>query len=367
MLFIRSWFSWLLTVRHPSADVQRRARNTIIIAFGHMLVSSLFLFALAFTQTDLVLNLVLLASAELLWGISIVVARRGYVTTGVYLICMVVILTTLASGLGGKTLVTMFFLLALLPIVSATLLPRQIWIMLGILFTTLIIAALAIPGDVYQQNSSEFGNLITCTILLVIIGLISYLGARSTAMALWSAQDAQKQAQQASTALEALNTSLEERVTNRTESLQYALAELSTSLEQQQRLNKLVQDFVVPIIPVLNGVLIVPLIGMLDMLNTVSLNERVLQAIETLKAHTVFLDLTGAALVDTHSAELIIKVALAAKLLGAEMILIGIRPELAQSLVSLGIDLSQFRTAASLHSGLAEFLTKSDKSSLVLG
>jgi rsbT co-antagonist protein RsbR len=128
--------------------------------------------------------------------------------------------------------------------------------------------------------------------------------------------------------------------------------------EQQALLDKLaaqravIREMSVPVLPVSARTLVMPLVGDLDGERMVTIQTEALAAIERSHADTLLIDLTGVALVDTHVAQGLIQTIQAARLLGASPVLIGIRPEVAQAMVSLGIDLSDVRTAASLASAL---------------
>lgn len=78
-----------------------------------------------------------------------------------------------------------------------------------------------------------------------------------------------------------------------------------------------------------------------------------------MRARTAIIDITGVAVVDTQVADAMLRAAQAIKLLGARVILTGIRPEVAQTLVSLGVDLSGIVTRSTLQSGIAEALGRS--------
>lgn len=108
-----------------------------------------------------------------------------------------------------------------------------------------------------------------------------------------------------------------------------------------------------PLIPVTNEIVVMPLVGALDTQRVQRVLETLLQGIEQHHAHTAIIDITGVPIVDTQVANTLIQAALAVRLLGAEVVLTGIRPEVAQTLVTLGVDLRNIVTKHSLHSGIA--------------
>jgi anti-anti-sigma factor len=195
--------------------------------------------------------------------------------------------------------------------------------------------------------------------LLVVTALVSAIGAGSTSNALQATRQARQIAEKSAADLERANAVLELRVTERTHELRNTLTsqqaqatQLQASLERQQTLNDLLNALSLPIIPINADVLVAPLVGNLDTWRAEQLIDRVLGEIEMRRARAVIIDVTGVAIVDTNLAQVLVRTAEATRLLGAQIILAGIRPEVAQTLVSLGVDLSGLRTVATLQEGL---------------
>jgi DNA-binding LacI/PurR family transcriptional regulator/anti-anti-sigma regulatory factor len=117
---------------------------------------------------------------------------------------------------------------------------------------------------------------------------------------------------------------------------------------RERGLATIVREIGSPVIPLLPGVLLIPLIGAIDSARAQQIIEAVLQGVAGNHATTVLLDISGVPIVDTQVANSLIQAARAASLLGARMVLIGIRPEIAQSIVGLGVDLSQIATQPTL-------------------
>jgi PAS domain S-box-containing protein len=108
----------------------------------------------------------------------------------------------------------------------------------------------------------------------------------------------------------------------------------------------------VPVVQVWDGIVLVPLIGTLDSQRTQQLMERVLNRVTETNSPVALIDITGVPSVDSQTAQHLIETTAAVRLLGAEVILTGVRPVIAQTLVHLGIDLSNVRTRSSLGAGL---------------
>jgi rsbT co-antagonist protein RsbR len=113
-----------------------------------------------------------------------------------------------------------------------------------------------------------------------------------------------------------------------------------------------------PVITVWQGVLALPLIGTLDSSRTQVVMESLLQRIVDSGAPIAIIDITGVPTVDTLTAQHLLKTVAAARLMGADCIISGIRPQIAQTIVHLGVDLGDVLTKASLADALAVALKR---------
>jgi rsbT co-antagonist protein RsbR len=108
-----------------------------------------------------------------------------------------------------------------------------------------------------------------------------------------------------------------------------------------------------PVVKLWNGVLALPLIGTLDSARTQVVMESLLQRIIESGSEIAIIDITGVPTVDTLVAQHLLKTVTAIRLMGAECIISGIRPQIAQTVVHLGIDLEGVTTKATLADGLS--------------
>ncbi len=108
----------------------------------------------------------------------------------------------------------------------------------------------------------------------------------------------------------------------------------------------------VPVVRVWNKIIMIPLIGMLDSERTQLMMEILLTALEDTQSKVAILDISGIPVVDTLVARHLITAASAARLMGAECIITGVRSRIAQTLVQLGVDLGDFVTRSSMADGL---------------
>jgi rsbT co-antagonist protein RsbR len=113
-----------------------------------------------------------------------------------------------------------------------------------------------------------------------------------------------------------------------------------------------ITDISTPVIKVWDGILALPIIGTLDSARTQVVMENLLQEIVKTGSGIAILDISGVPTVDSLVAQNLLKAVSATRLMGADCIISGIRPEIAQTIVHLGIDLSQVITKASLASAL---------------
>lgn len=119
-----------------------------------------------------------------------------------------------------------------------------------------------------------------------------------------------------------------------------------------------INEISTPVIRVWEGILALPIIGTLDSERTQVVMENLLQEIVNTGSSTAILDISGVPTVDTLVAQHLIKTVNATRLMGAECVISGIRPEIAQTIVHLGIDLAGVQTKASLASALQYAFSK---------
>lgn len=111
-----------------------------------------------------------------------------------------------------------------------------------------------------------------------------------------------------------------------------------------------------PLIPLTEKVLIMPLIGTIDSARAQLVMETLLEGVAERHAELVILDITGVSVVDTQVANAFIHAAQAVRLLGADVMMTGIQPPMAQTMVQLGLDLGSIITRGSLQAGIASAL-----------
>ena len=133
---------------------------------------------------------------------------------------------------------------------------------------------------------------------------------------------------------------------------------IDTYIAQREKIIGAQQDEIrelsTPVLRIRDRLLLVPIIGLMDSARAHQLTDQVLRSIRQHRAKFVVLDITGVPTVDSAVANHLIQTVQAARLLGARSILTGISPEIAQTLVRIGIDVAKLNAVGDLQEGLAE-------------
>ncbi len=129
-------------------------------------------------------------------------------------------------------------------------------------------------------------------------------------------------------------------------------------VDERERVIRQQQDSIrelsTPVLPVRERLLILPIIGVLDTERARQLTEQLLGGIRTHRAKVVVIDITGAPDVDEQVANHLVRTVDASRLMGASVIITGLSPKIAQTLVTIGVDLSKMNTIGDLQGGLEE-------------
>lgn len=129
------------------------------------------------------------------------------------------------------------------------------------------------------------------------------------------------------------------------------LQEREKTIRQQKQV---ILELSTPILQLREKLLMLPIIGVIDSARAKDLTEQLLQKIREKRAKVVVMDITSVANVDSQVANHMIQTVEAARLLGATVLVTGLSPEVAQTLVTIGVDLSKLRTLNDLQSGIEE-------------
>jgi rsbT co-antagonist protein RsbR len=137
-----------------------------------------------------------------------------------------------------------------------------------------------------------------------------------------------------------------------TRHFQQVIADLSEREQTIQLQSRVIRELSTPVLPVLDDVLVMPLVGAIDSLRASQITERLLEGVSASQSSLVILDITAVPMVDMSIAQHLLGAVRAVGLLGARCVLVGVRPEVAQALVSIGADLSSLSIQRDLKAGL---------------
>ncbi|HVJ90859.1 MAG TPA: STAS domain-containing protein [Labilithrix sp.] len=159
---------------------------------------------------------------------------------------------------------------------------------------------------------------------------------------------------------EGINTMVSslESASQRSVTYQKELEEKLATIELQRAA---IRELSIPIIEVWDGILCLPVVGILDSTRSADMTEALLAAIVEKHASCVIIDITGIQVMDTGTADHFLRMAKAVRLLGAACVLTGINPRIAQTMVHMGVDMTGVVTHRSLRNGLQQFISARNK------
>lgn len=132
--------------------------------------------------------------------------------------------------------------------------------------------------------------------------------------------------------------------------------ELEDKIATIERQRLAIRELSTPVIEVWEGLLCLPVVGVMDTVRSAEMTETLLVAVAERKARCAIIDITGIEIMDTGSADHFIRMARAVRYLGARCILTGISPGIAQTIVHLGVNMEGIMTRRSLRDALQEYV-----------
>jgi rsbT co-antagonist protein RsbR len=354
--------SRLIRVRHTDEDVQRRGVNIILMAAGLHIMALLLTIYAGFAGRLSTQVLIPVAISLIVQTIVIVLARRGSVDlAGGILVGMAIVGITGGAIFSNDSLITPMFLVTPLLMAAAALQP--VWIivaLIGVLTGMGLIYTMPLPVPLPEAIAALRSAIFVVSGLIILfaalIGVLISVGHTHLQRRL---HDEVKRANLANAELKVLNEELDRRVQMQTEALRKTLQELEQqTLHQDQLLKEIagqrevIRELSLPILPVGREVLVAPLIGALDQERMQQLQSQVLKRVERIHARLLILDVTGVPIIDTHVAQGLMNLVRGLRLLGANVALVGVRPEVAQTIVALGVHLRDIEVFSDLGSAL---------------
>ncbi|MEF3273567.1 MAG: STAS domain-containing protein [Chloroflexus sp.] len=341
-----SLWHWLTAIPHPDRELQRRGRNLMVIGITLLLMTILSI-PLVLIQPDPIPQLISALIGMVLLIAILVIARFGLVNQATISLIIVLVgsFALIPFGTGQIGLVPIF---AVVAVVTAAAIGRVHHVVLAALVSITGAIGQWLMLDLQVQDSPGPSEVVAVGVLLIVVcSIIAGIGTRSMQRAIAMATAAQDRAEELSRQLRQINQELETHIAERTAALQAALAEseqrqaaLQAALADNERQRREIQELSVPILSVHEDMLVIPLIGVLDSNRLALVQQRALQAIEQSRARLLLVDVTGVPYLDQAAAESLIALAQSTRLLGARLVLIGVSPNVAQTIVSLDIALT---------------------------
>jgi methyl-accepting chemotaxis protein len=126
----------------------------------------------------------------------------------------------------------------------------------------------------------------------------------------------------------------------------------------REEMNRTLEEMSTPVMPIWDGILLLPLIGVVDSSRTDQAVTKTLERINETRARVFLLDISGVPAVDTAVANQLLKISKATQLMGCETVISGLSPAIARTMVELGVEVGEVRTTATLRDAFAIALRK---------
>jgi anti-anti-sigma regulatory factor len=354
---------WLDDLPYPDLLQRRQAGLLQYLLLSLMGVALIDLISTVLTTTEAQLAIVFSITVvifELLGAGALLLLRRGRLRSAA-----LALVTTILVALSALLILT--GVQANVPSLMAFVVPvclagflfarRGLWITTAVSFAVVGIVAYLdssdspLVGHIPTDTSLGYALVIFVFVLVLLaLFLERFGGGFREALAAAAAREQE---------LNTLRQSLEATVAERTARMEQALRDAEARADEQARLlmeleqqRTVVREMSVPVIPVSTTVLVMPLVGALDTRRLHDLQTEALRSVGRTSARYLVLDITGVSVVDSQVAQGIMAVVEALRLLGAVAILVGIRPEIAQTIVGLGLHLRGLQTYSDLRLAL---------------
>lgn len=342
----------------PQERLQHFLTWLIIVVFG---------FTLLYSAMFVVLRELVLGAAMVVgWGYTGVLlaarsyTRRGLLQMGITLTCagflaVAAIFAIIYPAIYPTiALIPLLVVTIALPYVTGTTLRRLI-LTCGLVVT--IVVGLGEFVQILPTPPAQLTSLVRVVSLISVVGLVMLLLWQFSSRLTETLRDVQ----QANRVLQATQIDLQASLAVQATSLAEAAARAEAQaqlLDENESQRATIRDLSAPVIPLLPGVLVAPVVGTLDSARAAMLTSNILRTTERLHATYVILDVTGVPFVDIEVARALLQMAAATRLLGAQVLLAGVRPEVAQIMVALQVDLRVLTVCADLESAIETLLAR---------
>ena len=344
----------------------RRIRQFILVeGLANLIILTVIL--LVGSAPEIRALLVITAANAAMLAATYLLRRGAYAEPVIYVnLAVIVLLIAMGGPLSGRVDGSAWVLFQIPPLVATLVLnkPRSTLIVCGI--TGAIMSAFigmelygVIPVDLIVPLSAllvNFGmQLLTLAVIAVTVWVLVGRARRALDAATAAGQLLERQL-----AGERVQAEERERINRELAASLAALSERDAQIRAEQAaqdaLRTILRERATPVIPILEGVVVMPLTGVLDEGQIDAMAATLLASISELRARMAIIDVTGLPAIDPRLGAALMETATACRMLGATPIMAGIRPDAAQTLVSLGLDLAGITTVTNLQSGVEHAL-----------
>ncbi|MBA3469370.1 MAG: STAS domain-containing protein [Herpetosiphonaceae bacterium] len=315
-----------------------------------VLATLLLIFAPLSTISGWIYGVAAMSSAFVWW-----LGRRQRLVPGTVLLLVTFTAINLnaliqSTNIAQDVYVVLPFLLLQIPATALLLNARFSLITTGLIFV-LIAGSLMLT----MQTIDRGVILFITSVVTLLTGGITGLTMRQLENALHTSEAQTTMLRQSEHTLQQQALALKERTAEaeqRQQEAATAMHQMERALHERDDLAHSLQEATLPVMPVHKQVIVLPLVGSVDSTRAVQLTTTILENVKRSNARAVIIDVTGVPLIDTQVAGVLLKSAEAVRLLGATTVLVGIRPEVAQTIVGLGLSLNSLTVRADLQSGI---------------
>lgn len=357
MMMFRAARMWLFRISTHDIEQLRRGRNIIIVSTG-VFLSCLAIIPLLLFVPPLRPSIGVTFASALICAIPTLLARAGHISMAGTMLTLYSIIGSAFSLITLQTVIAPFYLILSLLAAVLFMRPGAVWAIL-VADICVLVGILSFPLQSYLNDPIRAGAVLYTSILLVIVGLLSYLSARAIYQQIYHAEQSIRKATHDRHALELANQNLEQHVADRIQKLNEALAHqqqqdqiIRESADVQQQLHEEILALPVPVLPIAPGILVAPLIGIIDQARADRIVPTLLAEMRQRRTKILLVDLTGMVMNNTNIAQILINIADTTRLLGAQTVLVGLSPQVAQTLVAFNIDFTVLMSASTLQDGL---------------
>lgn len=329
---------------HEERMQRKQFLKRILIVGGIVVTVLAILFPLTYpinaTSLPYFIYILLLLLAVFVSG-AFLRADKLEISTHILLIAVSVVMffNSFNAGIAGRAIISL-----IIPIAIASLLLSPRWTQVYTLLIIGLYIGLGFRGSPTITISDRIFGILIGVGIIIVIGTVLGFSSRRLRVLL-------NLAIERTDSLEGYQTQLEERVRERTASLQQALDEVQSSSETIRQLS-------VPLLPIADGVMLLALVGNISGERAKQIEQQVLTQVYERRPHTVLIDLSTIGRADDQSAQTLLRVASSLHLLGTESVLVGIHAGLAQYMVEQNIALRRLMVKRDLQQGLEYALAR---------